>query len=96
MCAKSKGENDEQIDFDRGPCRLYVPRRGRNAGRSFAKSKCNSGAGAISRPLVDAPPSMGVADIALSEIIEDKIGFEMPELVELTRPTAKKRTAKKR
>jgi DNA-directed RNA polymerase subunit omega len=55
----------------------------------------NSGAGAISRPLVDAPPSMGVADIALSEIIEDKIGFEMPELVELTRPTAKKRTKKR-
>jgi hypothetical protein len=36
-----------------------------------------------------------VADIALTEIIEDKIGFEMPELVELTRPSAKKR-AKKR
>ena len=55
----------------------------------------NAGAGALSRPLVDAPPSMGVADIALTEIIEDKIGFEMPELVELTRPSAKKR-AKKR
>ena len=55
----------------------------------------NAGAGAISRPLIDANPNMGVADIALTEIIEDKIGFEMPELVELTRPTAKKR-AKKR
>jgi DNA-directed RNA polymerase subunit omega len=55
----------------------------------------NSGGGALSRPLFDAPASMGVADIALTEIIEDKIGFEMPELVELTRPTAKKR-AKKR
>jgi DNA-directed RNA polymerase subunit omega len=55
----------------------------------------NSGAGAISRPLIEAPASMGVADIALTEIIEEKIGFEMPELVELTRPTAKKR-AKKR
>jgi DNA-directed RNA polymerase subunit omega len=55
----------------------------------------NAGAGAVSRPLIDAPASMGVADIALTEIIEDKIGFEMPELVELTRPTAKKR-AKKR
>lgn len=55
----------------------------------------NSGAGAISRPLVDANPSMGVADIALLEIIEDKIGFEMPELVELTRPSAKKRVKKK-
>lgn len=56
----------------------------------------NSGAGAMSRPLIDAPPNMGVADIALSEIIEEKIGFDLPELVELTRPTAKKRTAKKR
>ena len=55
----------------------------------------NSGAGAMSRPLVEAPPSLGVADIALMEIIEEKIGFEMPELVELTRPSAKKR-AKKR
>lgn len=55
----------------------------------------NSGAGALSRPLVDAPPSMGVADIALLEIVEDKVGFEMPELVELTRPTAKKRSKKR-
>ena len=55
----------------------------------------NAGAVAVSHPLIDAPASMGVADIALTEIIEDKIGFEMPELVELTRPTAKKR-AKKR
>ena len=31
------------------------------------------------------------ADIALSEIIEEKIGFEMPEVTELVRPTAKKR-----
>ncbi|HXT11120.1 MAG TPA: DNA-directed RNA polymerase subunit omega [Candidatus Angelobacter sp.] len=55
----------------------------------------NSGAGAMSRPLVDAAPSVGVADIALMEIVEEKIGFEMPELVELSRPSAKKR-AKKR
>jgi DNA-directed RNA polymerase subunit omega len=55
----------------------------------------NSGSGGISRPLIDAPVTMGVADIALTEIIEDKISFEMPELVELTRPTAKKKTKKK-
>ena len=53
----------------------------------------NSGAGRLSRPLVDAG-SLGVADIALLEIIEEKMGFEMPELVELTRPTAKKRAKK--
>ena len=32
-----------------------------------------------------------MADIALREIIEDKIGWEMPEIVDLTRPAAKKR-----
>ena len=53
----------------------------------------NSGSGAISRPLVE-PGTMGVADIALTEIIEEKIGFEMPELVELTRPTAPKKRKK--
>ncbi len=51
----------------------------------------NAGAGALSRPLVNAGASVGVADIALMEIIEDKMGFEMPEVVELTRPVAKKR-----
>jgi DNA-directed RNA polymerase subunit omega len=50
----------------------------------------NSGAGAMSRPLVE-PGNLGAADIALTEIIEEKIGFEMPEVVELTRPSAKKR-----
>jgi len=50
----------------------------------------NSGAGAMSRPLVE-PGNMGAADVALSEIIEEKIGFEMPEVTELVRPTAKKR-----
>lgn len=51
----------------------------------------NSGAGAMSRPLLSDVGNMSLSDIALSEIIEDKIGFEMPELVELVRPTAKKK-----
>jgi DNA-directed RNA polymerase subunit omega len=51
----------------------------------------NSGSGALSRPLVEDPGHLGAADIALLEIIEDKVGFEMPEITELTRPTAKKR-----
>jgi DNA-directed RNA polymerase subunit omega len=51
----------------------------------------NAGAGAMSRPLLSEVGNMGAADIALTEIIEEKIGFEMPELVELTRPTAKKK-----
>jgi len=51
----------------------------------------NSGGGGMSRPLVEAPSSQGVADIALREIIEDKIGWEMPEITELVRPQPKKR-----
>ena len=51
----------------------------------------NSGAGGVCRPLVADATSLGVADIALREIIEEKIGWDMPELVELVRPTTKKR-----
>ena len=51
----------------------------------------NSGAGGMSRPLIIDEGNLGAADIALTEIIEDKIGFEMPELVELVRPTPRKR-----
>jgi DNA-directed RNA polymerase subunit omega len=51
----------------------------------------NAGSGAMSRPLIAETGNLGAADIALLEIIEDKIGFEMPELVELVRPTNKKR-----
>lgn len=51
----------------------------------------NSASGALGRPLITEVGNMGAADIALTEIIEEKIGFEMPELVELTRPVAKKR-----
>jgi DNA-directed RNA polymerase subunit omega len=51
----------------------------------------NNGGGGLGRPLVDAPASMGLADIALREIIEEKIGWEMPELTVLERPKPKKR-----
>ena len=51
----------------------------------------NSGGGGLSRPLVANVTNLGVADIALREILEEKIGWEMPETVELVRPQAKKR-----
>ena len=51
----------------------------------------NSGGGGLSRPLIENYGNLGMADIALREIIEDKIGWEMPEIVALTRPVAKKR-----
>ena len=51
----------------------------------------NSGGGGMNRPLISNVGNLGVADIALREIIEDKMGWELPELVELIRPQAKKR-----
>jgi DNA-directed RNA polymerase subunit omega len=51
----------------------------------------NSGAGGTSRPLVSDIAGLGAADIALREIIENKIGFDLPESVELTRPSGKNR-----
>ena len=46
--------------------------------------------GGRSRPLVADIGNLGAADIALHEIIEGKMGFDMPDVVELTRPTGKK------
>jgi DNA-directed RNA polymerase subunit omega len=51
----------------------------------------NSGGGGLSRPLILNVGNMGAADIALTEIIEEKIGWDMPDLVALVRPVAKKR-----
>jgi DNA-directed RNA polymerase subunit omega len=55
----------------------------------------NSGGGGISRPLVFVDPTMGVADIALTEIIEDKIGAEFfveeGDVVEKPAPAPKRR-----
>ncbi len=45
----------------------------------------------MGRPLVADTGNLGAADIALLEIIEDKMGFEMPEPVDLIRPVAKRR-----
>jgi DNA-directed RNA polymerase subunit omega len=54
----------------------------------------NSGSGGLSRPLVTDITNLGMADIALREILEEKIGWEMPEPVELVRPVPKKRRKK--
>ena len=37
----------------------------------------NAGGGASSRPLVADWATMGVADIALTELVEDKMGYEL-------------------
>ena len=48
-----------------------------------------SGGGDSHRPLVAEVANLGAADIALLEIIEGKMSFEMPEIIALTRPTAR-------
>ena len=51
----------------------------------------NSGVGGRCKPLVADVANLGAADIALLEIIEDKMGWEMPEIVGLVRPSGKTR-----
>ena len=51
----------------------------------------NSGGGRASRPLIANVANLGAADIALTEIIEGKMGWEMPEIIPLIRPTGKGR-----
>ncbi len=46
----------------------------------------NSGGGGMNRPLVADITGLGAADIALLEIVNDKIGFDMPELSDVERP----------
>lgn len=51
----------------------------------------NSGAGGVCRPLIADSTNLGAADIALREILEEKIGWEVPEPTEVVRPVPKKR-----
>lgn len=51
----------------------------------------NSAGGAVSRPLFRETAGLGAADIALREIIDDKMGWDMPEEIELVEPVRKKR-----
>jgi len=51
----------------------------------------NSGGGSLSRPLIADAGTLGIADIALREIIEEKIGWEVPEFSESPKPIVKRR-----
>lgn len=51
----------------------------------------NQGGGGLGRPLVNVPASMGLADVALTEILEDKLGWDLPAEGTAERPTPKKR-----
>ena len=50
-----------------------------------------SGGGSVSRPLIPEAATMGAADIALTEIIEGKLSWEMLEEPAATEPTPKRR-----
>jgi DNA-directed RNA polymerase subunit omega len=54
----------------------------------------NSGGGASSRPLVADVNGLGAADIALLEIVEDKMSFELPEMPENTSASSSKKRKK--
>jgi DNA-directed RNA polymerase subunit omega len=43
------------------------------------------------RPLLANVGQMGVADIALLEIVEEKLGWEIPLLIPLIRPMGRRR-----
>ena len=52
----------------------------------------NSGSGGSSRPLILETAGLGVADIALKEIVDGKMGWDLPEELQLVEPgPAKKR-----
>jgi len=55
----------------------------------------NAGGGGMGRPLISDTGNLGLGDIALLEIIHDKIGFDMPEANVLldSKPKRKRRSA---
>lgn len=55
----------------------------------------NGGGGGGSRALLADNGNLSAADIALTELIEGKMGFEMPKIVPLTRPDGKSRNRPK-
>jgi DNA-directed RNA polymerase subunit omega len=51
----------------------------------------NAAGGAGSRPLLLAEPGMGAADVALAELVEDKMSWEMLETVPPESTASRKR-----
>ena len=54
----------------------------------------NAGGGGMGRPLVSDTANLGLGDIALLEIIHDKVGYDMPEqnVLTETKPKRKRRS----
>ena len=55
----------------------------------------NSGGGASSRPLIADTANMGAADIALLEIVDGNMGWDLPELAEVEKPANNTKKRKK-
>jgi len=55
----------------------------------------NSGGGSMSRPMIADTTGLGAADIALLEIIEEKMGWDLPELAEVEKPANNTKKRKK-
>jgi DNA-directed RNA polymerase subunit omega len=51
----------------------------------------NAGSGGLSRPLVDNAHQLGAGDVALREVLEEKIGWDLPETAEAEEHAPKKR-----
>ena len=63
---------------------------------AFGFATLNSGGGGISRPLVEVDPTMGIADIALTELIHEKIGFQIEEETPASEDKAPEASRRKR
>jgi DNA-directed RNA polymerase subunit omega len=55
----------------------------------------NAGSGPMSRPLISNTTNLGAADISLEELIEEKIGWDMPEQAEVEKPANNTKKRKK-
>ena len=54
----------------------------------------NSAGGAGSRPLIPDSAGLGAADVALRELLEEKMGWDLPEENALVEPTPTRRKRK--
>ena len=55
----------------------------------------NAGGGGMGRPLISDVGNLGLGDIALLEVIHDKVGFDMPEPIQAAeqKPKRKRRSS---
>lgn len=79
---KRRGTNPPELVLNPNVLVNLVSRRAR---------QLNAAGGGTGRALVDDSGSLSAADIALHEIIQGKMSFEMPKIVPLIHPSGKNR-----